>query len=155
MAGDYSFEFLNLKKSFAQNSIDWQISDVPKLWRYNLHYFTFLLEDGRALGARDHLIENWIKSNPIGEGDAWEPYTVSVRIVNTIDYFLRTESQRPLEIEWIRILYTQAMWLERNLEHEILANHYLKNGVALFFAGLFFVGKCAERWMAIGLRIFA
>ena len=153
ITSDYSFSFLNRQRAFDDGRIDWQLQDEPRLWRYNLHYFNYLLQAERSYAARDHLIDDWINQNPVGAENAWEPYTASLRIVNWVDYFLGTESQRPLKTEWLKSLYTQALWLERNLERHILANHYLKNSVALFFAGCFFEGQEAQRWLSVSRRL--
>ena len=126
---------------------------MPKLWRYNLHYFDFLLDDARSLTRKGKLVSDWIIGNPIGKGDGWEPYTVSLRIVNWVKFFLHPQHQPDARLEWLASLYRQAAWLENNIEYHILANHYLKNGKALFFAGLFFSGDDAERWLKLGLRI--
>jgi uncharacterized heparinase superfamily protein len=147
------FRFLNAAKTFNGGDIDWKSAEMPKLWRYNLHYFDYLLDEDRSLESKRHLISHWIASNPIGTEDAWEPYTVSLRIVNWVKWFL----QQPLVVqpEWLNSLYLQASWLEKNIEYHILANHYLKNGKALFVAGVFFDGNDAERWLSKGLRILA
>ena len=58
-----------------------------------------------------------------------------------------------IQEEWLQSLYKQALWLEKNIEYHILANHYLKNGVALFFAGMYFEGVDADRWIKKGLKI--
>jgi hypothetical protein len=50
-------------------------------------------------------------------------------------------------------LHQQALWLERNLEKHLLANHYFKNGKALLFAGLFFTGADADRLLRKGTLI--
>jgi uncharacterized heparinase superfamily protein len=55
--------------------------------------------------------------------------------------------------DWLKSLYQQALWLEQNIEYDLLANHYLKNGVALCFAGAYFDGVEANRWLAKGLRL--
>src|SRR5262245_39620359 len=39
---DYSFRFLNQGKTFPVGCIEWASKDMPKLWRYNLHYFDYL-----------------------------------------------------------------------------------------------------------------
>ena len=148
---DAAFQFLNVAKSFEICSIDWKSSDMPKLWRYNLHYFDYLLDKGRELEQRKQIVNHWIANNPPGTEDAWEPYTVSLRIVNWIKFLLRENSIAPSE--WLNSLYQQAGWLEKNIEYHLLANHYLKNGKALLFAGVVFNGKDAERWLQKGLRI--
>ncbi len=146
-----TFEFLNRKKTFPDGHIDWISSEMPKLWRYNLHYFDYLSEEWRSYDEKITLISDWIASNPPGAADAWEAYTLSLRIVNWIKFFLRTDTA--LHHEWLHSLYAQGLWLEQNLEDHLLANHYLKNGVALFFVGVYFEGTDADRWLAKGRQI--
>jgi uncharacterized heparinase superfamily protein len=157
---DSHFSFLGRSKRFEQGGVDWICRDMPKLWRYNLHYFDYLHKPRRSFRNKCFLITDWIQHNPPGTEDAWEPYTVSLRIVNWIKWFLLSDvdtvaEQReahPQQV-WVESLYQQAQWLEYNIEYHLLANHYLKNGVALLFAGLYFHGTDAERWLQKGLRI--
>ena len=146
--GDHAFRFLNRERVFPASGIDWAGKEMPKLWRYNLHYFDYLFETGRSHDAKARLISDWIANNPMGAGDGWEPYTASLRIVNWIKFFLRRD-EAPQE-SWSTSLYAQAAWLEKNLERHILANHYLKNAVALCFAGMYFDGEDADRWLTKG-----
>jgi uncharacterized heparinase superfamily protein len=149
---DHTFCFLNQEKIFPDGGIvDWASKDMPKLWRYNLHYFDYLFDAGRSHNAMVRLISDWIAKNPPGIGDGWEPYTLSLRIVNWIKFFLQNDAT--IRDEWLQSLYKQALWLEKHIEYHILANHYLKNGVALFFAGQFFEGEDAEHWLARGIKI--
>lgn len=145
------FRFLNATKTFNGEDIDWKSSEMPKLWRYNLHYFDYLLAEDRSLERKRRLINHWIARNPPGIEDAWEPYTVSLRMVNWIKLFLREPAL--VQPEWLKSLHQQALWLEQHIEYHILANHYLKNGVALFFAGAYFEGADADRWLRKGLEI--
>jgi uncharacterized heparinase superfamily protein len=135
--------------------MDWHPQDVPRLWRYNLHYFDFLIVEILPTERLDRLIDDWILTNPTGTPDGWEAYPTSLRIVNWIDYFLRTGEARPLKPNWLQSLYAQTLWLERNIEHHIRANHLLKNIVALLFSGTFFAGADAERWRRRGERMLA
>ncbi len=157
---DAAFTFLNRKKVFDLGRIEWATADMPKLWRYNLHYFDYLHDPQRSYENKCSLMSDWIQRNPSGTEDAWEPYTVSLRIVNWIKWFLLPERgsleeprERHLQQAWVESLYQQVQWLEHNIEYHLLANHYLKNGVALLFAGLYFQGTDAERWLQKGLRI--
>lgn len=154
-AGACELEFLNIRRSFAVRAMDWHPHDVPRLWRYHLHYFDFLLDGTVPPSRRDLLIEDWIAANPTGSPDGWEAYPTSLRIVNWIDFFLRTREARPLNGHWLQSLYAQSLWLERNIEHHIRANHLLKNIVALVFSGAFFAGADAERWRSLGERMLA
>ena len=164
------FSFLGRSEHFKFGAIAWAGKDMPKLWRYNLHYFDYLQEPQRSVENKSHLVSDWIEHNPQGTVDAWEPYTASLRIVNWVKYFLslsaaslknntgdaggtKGEFHAGLKPDWLTSLYTQALWLEQNIEYHILANHYLKNGVALFFAGAYFQGVDADRWLKKGVQI--
>ncbi len=149
----YTFSFLNREKTFPDGHVDWVSSDMPKLWRYNLHYFDYLSAEGRNWHEKAALISDWIARNLPGTPDAWEPYTLSLRMVNWIKFFIAPEVTP--QKGWLQSLYAQALWLERNIEDHLLANHYLKNGVALFFAGLYFEGTDADRWLATGRHLLA
>lgn len=151
--GDDEFSFLNVSRSFSDGPIDWVCADMPKLWRYNLHYFDYLHDTGRPKEVLAEIVSDWIDRNPIGAEDAWEPYTISLRIVNWIKWFLREHVNPIPPREWVESLYLQAVWLEKNIEYHLLANHYLKNAKALFFAGAYFSGADAERWLRKGLEI--
>ena len=144
--------FLNTAIELDLNNIDWSCTKHPKLWRYNLHYFDYLLDPQSHIDSDCQLIDSWIENNPPGTEDAWEPYTMSLRIVNWIKYFA-TVYPNELPQHWLYSIYQQAYYLEQQIEYHILANHYLKNGVALLFAGTFFVGDDANRWRKKGMKI--
>ena len=157
---DSHFCFLRQSKCISSQNVDWVCKDMPKLWRYNLHYFDYLHDPQRSFENKCFLISDWIQHNPPGTEDAWEPYTASLRLVNWIKFFLvnecmlaKEQSERLPKTEWVESLYQQALWLEQNIEYHILANHYLKNGVALFFAGFYFHGAHGDRWFRKGLEI--
>jgi uncharacterized heparinase superfamily protein len=147
------FRFLNRSVHFAQGKVDWASQSMPKLWRYNLHYFDYLHDCTRSDRQKCQLLSDWVANNPPGHGDGWEPYTVSLRIVNWIKLFSITSWRGALQQSWLDSLYEQAHWLARNIEYHILANHYLKNGKALFFAGAFFEGGQAAQWQKKGREI--
>jgi uncharacterized heparinase superfamily protein len=147
-----SFTFLNLEKDLQAGRIDWRSPEMPKLWRYNLHYFDCLLDPGRPVEDRCRLIDDWIDRNPVGAPDAWEPFPASLRIVNWVKFFLG-EGRGRIKPERMQSLHHQALWLERNIEHHLLANHLFKNAKALLFAGLFFEGPDAGRWRGRALEL--
>lgn len=147
----WALTFIGVRKSFDPARFDWQSMEQDKLWRYNLHYFDYLHELGRTNGPE--LIESWISGNPQGRADAWEPFPVSLRLVNWIKFFLLSGAPSPLPPSWLESLALQARWLSKNIEYHLLANHYFKNGKALIFAGVFFDGAEARRWLNLGLRI--
>lgn len=116
-----------------------------------MHGFGYLFDPDRSHTVKVQLISEWIAKNPLGKGDGWEPSVLSVRIVNWVKFFLRHD--KVVQDLWRHSLYAQAAWLEQNIERHILANHYLKNAVALFFAGMYFEGENADRWLKQGWKI--
>jgi len=143
--------FLNQKRSFDYIA-DWACLDEPKLWRYNLHYFDFLLDDGASEKVKDKLINDWISVSRTLKIDAWEPYPVSLRLVNWIKYFI-TYKNNSVPESWINSLYQQAHVLFHSIEYHILANHYLKNAKALFFVGAYLNCNNAKKWFDKGRKI--
>lgn len=144
--------FALLNKAHDLNEIGWDSPVIDKLWRYNLHYFDDLIADHATARSDWHvdLIHRWIAENPPAKGTGWEPYPTSLRIVNWIKWALagNTMSEHALQS-----LATQADWLTRRLEYHLLGNHLFANAKALLFAGLFFKGEQADRWLAIGTQI--
>jgi uncharacterized heparinase superfamily protein len=151
MSGPARFEFLNQTGELTHPA-DWNASGQPKLWLYNLHYFDDLNAAGRAARRAWHaaLITRWIAENPPGHGNGWEPYPLSLRIVNWIKWSL---AGNRLEAHWLDSLAVQARYLRRRLEWHLLGNHLFANAKALIFAGLFFSGGEADEWLTTGLRI--
>ncbi len=140
----YKFKFLNFEKDISGVLTDWSPSDVPRLWRYNLHYFDYFRDKACSESEKASLIEDWIIRNPQGSQPGWEPFTCSLRLVNWIFYTKFNPNQ--CKQSFLDSLYLQARWLEKNDERHILANHYFENLKALLFAGCFFLGKDADRW---------
>lgn len=151
MLGPDTFVFLNVRRSLS-GPTSWNAPDVEKLWLYNLHYF----DDLNAIDAparhswHTGLIDRWIAENPVGEGNGWEPYPSSLRIVNWIKFSLRGGT---LSASAVASLADQVRYLLQRLEHHILGNHLLANAKALVFAGCYFAGDEADRWFAKGLSI--
>jgi uncharacterized heparinase superfamily protein len=125
---------------------------MDKLWLYNLHYFDDLNAAGAAERRNWHrvLINRWIAENPPGYGNGWEPYPLSLRIVNWIQW---ARAGNSLEPAWLHSLAVQTRYLARRLEHHLLGNHLFANAKALIYAGLFFAGPEADRWLRTGLRL--
>lgn len=80
----------------------------------------------------------------------WEPYPLSLRVVNWIKWFLAGNS--PSE-DMIQSLAVQTRYLSASLEFHLQGNHLIANAKALIFAGLFFQGAEADRWFARGMSM--
>ncbi|WP_192889802.1 heparinase II/III family protein [Vibrio bathopelagicus] len=142
------FEFLNVVDTVS----DWNDTAKAKLWLYNLHYFDDLNQSGWQDRTEIHhsLVNTWIKQNPKMIGNGWEPYTISLRSVNWIKWFL--SGNEPKE-EWLASLSLQVQALEQQLEYHLLGNHLFANAKALLFAGCYFKGELADEWLKRGLGI--
>ncbi|MEZ8332859.1 heparinase II/III family protein [Vibrio splendidus] len=145
--GSY-FEFLNVCDIVS----DWNDATKAKLWLYNLHYFDDLNQSGWQDRTEIHhsLVNTWIEQNPKMMGNGWEPYTISLRSVNWIKWFL--SGNEPKE-EWLASLSLQVQALEQQLEYHLLGNHLFANAKALLFAGCYFKGELADEWLKRGLGI--
>jgi uncharacterized heparinase superfamily protein len=151
MLAENTFRFLNETRKVA-TSAGWNDPEVEKLWLYNLHYFDDLTS-ANAVERKDwhrNLIERWIAENPAGVGNGWEPYTISLRIVNWIKWSL---AGGELSEKARASLVVQVRFLSERLECHLLGNHLLANAKALVFAGAFFEGDEANQWLASGRKI--
>lgn len=149
--GQGNFEFLG-ERGQLQTPSDWNAGNKGKLWLYNLHY----LDDLNAAAADDRaeqqtwLIQRWIDDNPPLSGNGWEPYPISLRLVNLVKWCAR---QPLVPAQWLDSMARQAQALAAQEERHILANHLFANGKALVFAGAFFTGDLGVRWLKLGLNI--
>ena len=150
------FRFLNIsqKTGFPPR---WDCDNPSRLWQYNLHYFDWLWV--LDYGSGRQVVLDWIRGYAGGAGRVgWEPYPVSLRIMNWCGYFFgrfpdRTQSDREFCLALWDSVYRQCTWLSTHLETQLLNNHYLENAAALVFAGGCFYGRQADRWLNKGLPI--
>ena len=130
------FTFLN--ETYSLKNVGWDDKYISKLWRYNLHYFDYLLQIGtidNQVDSQKKLIENWIEKNPFGQGTAWEPYPTSLRIINWIKWHSLCKG---LSEKAKLSLWNQVRWLGNRPEYHLLGNHLFINAKALLFASAFF-----------------
>ncbi len=151
MTGAGRFRFLNREREIAAAE-DWNNPSSDKLWLYNLHYFDDLNSRNSEARLTWHtaLIARWVSENPPLRGNGWEPYPLSLRIVNWIKWALMGW---PFVATEVHSLSIQVRHLRRRLEYHLLGNHLFVNAKALIFAGLFFAGPEADSWLRKGLAI--
>lgn len=147
------FRFLNQQRDLGW-PVDWSARDASLLWRYNLHYFDDLnaADADRRAKTLIGMIQHWISANPSGTTPAWDPYPLSLRIVNWIKWSLHGGA---LSRVALASLARQVRWLTGTLEWHLLGNHLFANAKALVFAGCFFSGDEADDWLDTGARILA
>lgn len=131
----------------------WQNKHYSKLWLYHLHYFDACrTQDALKNSSRIHdYIEAWLAYNPPLQGLGWDPYPISLRVVNWIIWFA-SGVVTPLP-HWHESLILQAEVLTQRLEYHLLGNHLLANAKALIFLGAYFSGDKAQQWLEKGLCI--
>ncbi|MCB1743474.1 MAG: alginate lyase family protein, partial [Gammaproteobacteria bacterium] len=147
-----SGEFFLLGVGGHLDQVGWEGPEREKLWRYNQHYFDDLNAMSGAERSTWHraLIDRWLQAHPPARGVGWEPYPTSLRIVNWVKWAL---AGNELGNAAMHSLAIQTRWLMRRLEWHLLGNHLFANAKALVFAGLFFKGQEARRWLQQGLSI--
>ncbi|MEM7564000.1 MAG: alginate lyase family protein [Pseudomonadota bacterium] len=145
--------FLNQNIVMPIEQLDWRCPEQTRLWRYNLHYFDYLLWGQLPEARKCKLIDSWIRSNPLWTKDAWDPYPVSLRLVNWVKYGFQLD--KPMPEQWLSSLAQQAAFLFDHLEVHIQANHYLKNIKALIFCGVFLQGTRANKLLDRGLALLS
>ena len=158
-AAEGRFEFLNREVSFV-GRLGWHDENLSQLWRYHLHYFHFLEEltvwawsgqRSEAWQAGRRWMWDWMESNQRIVGDGWHPYTISLRLVNWIEWFRSFPDEFAEDVEF-RDLVLKSMWrqgevLFRDREFDVRGNHLLENLRALIWLGMFFDGPVANRWL--------
>lgn len=152
MNGPRSWLFLS--EAGDLDELGWDGPQREKLWRYNQHYFDDLnAHDGISrLAWHAALVNDWVAHNPPGQGNGWEPYPLSLRVVNWVKWGLGGAALPPAAQQSLAV---QVRWLTGRLEHHLLGNHLFANAKALVMAGLFFVGPEADAWLALGMHILA
>ena len=86
---------------------------------------------------QEWMVRRWTEENPPMSGVGWEPYPLSLRIVNLVKWYGRNGF---FSDEDAHSLALQSQALSAQVERHILANHLFANGKALVFAGAFFAG---------------
>jgi uncharacterized heparinase superfamily protein len=145
-----SFSFLN--KTGSLDQLGWNGPEREKIWRYNQHYFDDLnaVNSGLRSDLHHELIKRWVSENEPGKGIGWESYPISLRIANWVKWCL---SGNLLDDVCLQSMAVQVRYLMRRVEWHILGNHLFANAKALVFAGLFFDGPEARKWLDTGLDI--
>ncbi|MEL7161940.1 MAG: hypothetical protein AAFN92_14355, partial [Bacteroidota bacterium] len=122
-----TFTFLNRTVAFATPAtVDWNEPHHGKLWTYNLNYFEFLRQPTCPEGPE--LIAAWIAKEATHR-DGWEPYPISLRLVNWLQYFRKEGKGVPPAVH--ASVGRQYRALVRKIEYHLDGNHLLENLLAL------------------------
>src|SRR5439155_16691925 len=124
---------------------DWNPVGLERLRRFHLHYGEEVLglaRCGDAEGA-GRAVHAWIAGNPPARGDGWHPYPLSTRVGN----WIAAASLLPelADASFADSLWRQLVYLERNVEDDVLGNHVIRNARALVLGGRAFGSERLER----------
>lgn len=145
----FKVKFLN-EIGIIKESNDWNCNNKTKLWLYNLHYFDDLCS---TVGIERNdlqfkFINKWIKENPAFNGNGWEPYPTSLRLVNWVKW---CSVQTDVSPKILKSVLEQALFLNQRLEYHILGNHLFANAKAITFVGAYLKGKESEKLLKKGI----
>lgn len=158
MVGMNRFRFLGVEHEAAMPG-DWDDPSRARLWTYNLHYFDDLTASGAVQRRGQHrvLVRRWHSEVGPGQGNGWEPYPISLRVVNWIkaDLDARLDNSSLLDSEGVQSLALQLRYLSGRLESHLLGNHLWANAKALLIGGLRFGGEEGAAWRRLGARIMS
>lgn len=144
------FIFLNNIKHKFNNKIDWSFQvDKYRLWNFNLNYFDYLdtlaiannlTSEKKYIIKGFELIKGWIYDNKVYDKNTWDPYVVSKRIYNWINF---TSFYKELllddELKIINeSIYSQGIYLSKNIEYYLDGNHILMDAKGICFIGVYF-----------------
>ncbi len=147
------FEWLHERRAF-EGADRWNPPGAPRLWVYHLHYFRYL--HGLEVPTALYLIQDWIERNPPPSGPGWEPYPLSLRIREWIEWLQSRDGLEATVRERIETsLAEQTSALASRLEYHLLGNHLLENAITLCWAGLSLTGPLAESWVKRGGSLLA
>jgi hypothetical protein len=146
-----SFEFLN-RRTIWGGPDRWYPQGADDLWVYNLHYFRFIWATSSKQAFE--LIADWIDVNQCVETAAWQPYPISLRVREWIEWLLANPTaDATLHGAVTRSIARQTAALRQRLEFHLMGNHLLENAITLCWAGLSLAGSAADEWLADGVAL--
>lgn len=124
------FNSLKLKKD---SNLFYNIN-IPNLIQYNIHYldFNFIVSIYNKNNFEKGLVE-WINNYYKLPKSAFDPYVISLRIVNLIYYLNHNLINKSRILD--STIYDQISFLKKNIEYHLEGNHLISNFKCLVFGG--------------------
>lgn len=143
--------FRIINEAHAVDLAIWNVPGASHLWNFNLQYFEYCVPlaaryakraDSSDWGTFKRLLESWMDCCVYPNGDAWHPYTISLRLVNwliCLDLFGEIAWQDKAFMDrLLGSIYVQYRHLLLNQEKHLLANHYFENLKTLLICSAMF-----------------
>jgi uncharacterized heparinase superfamily protein len=173
--GQGCLQLLNQEEHFGSDGIDWRLGprSSQRLWTITLHYHQWLYplaeiaasgsdQAQKAFSLFELLVSDWLThcdlERPGARELAWNSYAIATRI----SWWIRCYRLIPrnlwdhapeFEKAFMGSLWKQATYLKNHLEYDLLGNHLLRDAVGLAWAGRFFDGSEARRWLHTATKI--
>ena len=156
-----TFRFFGIDQDYG-DSIRWRNPIGNYLFDFQLHSFGFLnslrclAEDGdqpeRAVHCGKDIMRHWIEHCPYPHRPGWHSEVISTRLPTWIKFLIDFPEESDADL-WDSISQ-QATCLSCNIETFLPGQQLIRNGVALAFAGLYFLAlEDAKPWLDRGMRI--
>ena len=141
--------------------------DHDRLWTVTLHYHRWAYDLARLAAANDstaeeagrlfvEFVSDWIGRSDLAAAGAaelaWNAYATATRI----GWWIRAavllgpewwSNRGDFDRSFLSSLWRQAEYLAGNIEWDLRGNHLLRDAVGLAFAGRFFDGPHAKKWL--------
>jgi hypothetical protein len=138
------FSFLNRKINFRYGKVDWRCLEMDKLWRYNLHYFDYILDKDRPRESIEALIGDWIeKIARYYSADAWDRSPFLCDKLNWVQASPSPNTRENPEHSWFDESPPTGLGRLKNLKAAFWPITNFKNGKALFLQACFSAGADA------------
>src|ERR1700722_4492658 len=162
------FEHLNNLRQLGRPP-DWLLRKIghDRLWTVTLHYHPWAYELARRAAGNDataqdagqlfvEFVSDWIRRCDLavaGAADlAWNAYATATRLGGWTRgaVLLKPDwwsNRGDFRLAFLSSLWRQAEFLAQNIEWDLCGNHLVRDAVGLAFAGRFFDGSDAKKWL--------
>ena len=130
-----TFTFLNISSPFTS----WDDTSHGMLWTYNQNYMDWLCQEKVDFKTGATWIDRFI-DDLAGNSKGLDPYPIALRGINWIKFIAKHRDEIEAErlARWQDSLYSQYVFLTKELEFHLLGNHLLEDAYSLFIAAIFF-----------------
>ena len=133
------------------NNFPWNNFSQNKIDIYTLNYLNFINDDHLDKNNTKKIILDWINNNNCKDLISWDPYPLSLRIINLTRWCINNQD---FDEKILNSIYLQLRWLNKRIEYHISGNHLLTNFKALTYASCLFNSYEANKYFSRGLKQF-
>jgi uncharacterized heparinase superfamily protein len=169
-----TFEHLNQVRQLGR-PVNWLLgpADHDRLWTVTLHYHRWAYDLARQIARDDQsdkeasrlfveLVSDWIVrcdlTTPGSRALAWNAYAIATRVGWWIRSVLLLDAewwsqQADFRTRFLTSLWHQASYLAEHIEWDLCGNHLIRDSLGLAWAGRFFDGAEARKWLDLATSL--